>query len=76
MTKFENELSASCVIKGGVPQGSRIGPIAFVVHMNRLNSILNDSDKNDHRSGTNEEKADGSKVSAYRNPLACIFHTA
>ena len=30
VTKLENELSASCVIKGGNPQGSRIGPIAFV----------------------------------------------
>ena len=42
LTKFENELSASCVIKGGVPQGSRIGPVAFVAHINILNSILND----------------------------------
>ena len=58
MTKFGNELSASCVIKGGVPQGSRIGPIAFVAHINGLNSILNDSDKNDHRSGTNEDSID------------------
>ena len=55
MTKSGNELSASCVIKGGIPQGSRIGPIAFVSHINGLNSILNDADKNDHRSGTNED---------------------
>ena len=56
--KFENELSASCVIKGGVPEGSRIFPIAFVAHINVLNLVLNDSDKNDHESGTNEDKID------------------
>ena len=56
--KFENELSASCVIKGGVPQGSRIFPIAFVAHINGLNLVLNDSDKNDHKSGTNEDNID------------------
>ena len=34
VTRFGNELSTSCIINGGVPQGSRIGPIAFVVHIN------------------------------------------
>ena len=53
MTKFENELFASCVIKRGVLHGGRIGPIAFVAHINGLNSILNDYDKNDHKWGTN-----------------------
>ena len=54
MTKFENELSASCVIKERVLQGSRIGPIAFVIHNNGLNSILT----NDRRSETSEDNID------------------
>ena len=53
VNKFENELSASCVIKGGVPQGNRIGPIAFVTHINGLNT-----DENDHRSRTNDNNKD------------------
>ena len=36
VTRFGNELSTSCMINGGVTQGGRIGPIAFVVHINGL----------------------------------------
>ena len=40
VTRFGNELSTSCMINGGVPQGSRIGPIAFVVHINGLKAVI------------------------------------
>ena len=49
MTKFENELSASCVIKERVLQGSRIGPI-----LTNERSILT----NDSRSETSEDNID------------------
>ena len=41
---FGNELSTSCIINGGVPQSSRIGPIAFVVHINGLKAVIKDTD--------------------------------
>ena len=44
VTRFGNELSTSCIINGGVPQGSRIGPIAFVVHINGLKAVIKDTE--------------------------------
>ena len=44
VTRLGNELSTSCIINGGVPQGSRIGPIAFVVHINGLKAVIKDTE--------------------------------
>ena len=40
VTRFGNELSTSYMINGGVPQGCRIGPLAFVVYINGLQGVV------------------------------------
>ncbi|CAB4017099.1 Hypothetical predicted protein, partial [Paramuricea clavata] len=44
VTRFGDKLSTSCMINGGVPQGSRIGTIAFVVHINGLKAVIKDTE--------------------------------
>ena len=34
VTRYGNEISNRAVVGGGVPQGSRIGSVAFIVHIN------------------------------------------
>ena len=34
VARFGNELSTNCMINRGIPRGTRIGSIAFVVHIN------------------------------------------
>ena len=46
VTRFGDEYSTSRVINGGVPQGSRIGRIAFVIHINALHAGIKDSESN------------------------------
>ena len=45
VTKFENVLSDSVKTKEGVPQGSKIGPLAFVIH---LLSVIHSSENNNN----------------------------
>ena len=40
VTKFGSELSDGLAVHGGVPEGNRIGPVAFIVHINCLPLVL------------------------------------
>jgi hypothetical protein len=40
VTKFGNEFSQEARVEGGVPQGRKIGPIAFIIHINNLPLII------------------------------------
>jgi hypothetical protein len=44
VTRFGNELATSCMINGGSPQGSHIGPIVFVIHINGLKAAIKDTE--------------------------------
>ena len=39
-TKFGNDTSDYAYINGGVPQGSKLGPIAFVIKIDKLPSVI------------------------------------
>ena len=46
VTRFGDEYSTSHVINGGVRQESRVGPIAFIIHINALHAVIKDSESN------------------------------
>ena len=39
-TKFGNDMSDYAYINGGVPQGSKLGPIALVIKIDKLPSVI------------------------------------
>jgi uncharacterized spore protein YtfJ len=47
VTKFRNEFSQEARVKGGVPQGSKIEPIAFIIHINDLPLIISPINQED-----------------------------
>ncbi len=40
ITKFRTEVSDRVAVNGSIPQGIRLGPVAFIVHINGLPSVL------------------------------------
>ena len=40
ITQYGSEVSDKCLVHGGVSQGSKIGPAAFIVHINGLPLIF------------------------------------
>lgn len=60
VTKYGSEVSDRLEVHGGVPQGSRIGPVAFIVHINGLPLVLKESERtyNDDVPKGNEDEDD------------------
>ena len=52
VTKFENVLSDPVEIKGGVPQGNEIAPLAFVIHIHDLPSVIHSPENNNNDDST------------------------
>ena len=48
VTRIENVLSDSVKVKGGVPQGSKIGLLGFMIHINDLPSVIHSSKNNNN----------------------------
>ena len=44
VTKYGSEVSDKRMVHGGVPQGSKIGPVVFIVHINYLPLVLKQSE--------------------------------
>ena len=43
ITKYGSKVSDKCIAHGGVPQGSKTGPVAFIVHINGFPLMLKQS---------------------------------
>ena len=56
VTRYRNEISDRAVVGGGVPQGSRIGPVAFIVHINGLPMAIQETDTSSESNRPNEDK--------------------
>ena len=58
VTRFGDEYCKSSVINGGDPQGSRIGAIAFIIHINALHAVIKDSENNSTESSLESDNDD------------------
>ena len=57
-TRFGDQYCKSSVINGGVPQGSRIGAIAFIIHINALHAVIKDFENNSTESSLESDNND------------------
>ena len=61
VTRYGNEISDRAVVGGGVPLGSRIGPVAFIVHINGLPMAIQETDTSSESNRSNEDREETEK---------------
>ena len=54
MCTFRNQKSECKSLKGGIPQGSALGPLAFIVKINQLANVVK-TPSDDQNAGSNQE---------------------
>ena len=54
MCTFRNQRSECKSIKGGIPQGSKLGPLAFIIKINQLANVV--ETPNDDQNGRSDQK--------------------
>ncbi|XP_028402121.1 uncharacterized protein LOC114525113 [Dendronephthya gigantea] len=57
VTSFQGEQSDRKRVKGGVPQGSKLGPIAFIIKINQLPASIASNDQDQTRNAVEEQDA-------------------
>ena len=54
MCTFRNQKSECKSIKGGIPQGSKLGPLAFIIKIKQLANVV--ETPNDDQNGCSDQK--------------------